>query len=654
MVYLVLIGLSLIYGRLFMKLAPLSFKASYGLSIQFLFGYLLLNTLLFLLFLFTPLGIATNVVIIGGGGVVIWFSVPGIAKDNRTQPAAYVPDFLCLLLSGIAATLWCADILGTVVSDGPNTVYPIFVDGFFHVRAVSSFAQAHGLTTLSDMRMSGHRIPFYHIAMYATPAAVFYCTNSSGYVTFVSFLVPFGIFLTGLAAFSLGGLVWGRWPGVGATLAVVLLPDAYQQGFGNKFMSYQLLQQAAPGGLYGTACIVIAWIFILDSCKTGRFASILFGYSTLMLSIAYKAHFFVANAFLLMIYPCIFFPGVRARWRIISAVALVSLFCFVVTLSQRVDSVPTLRLDGSGGLFYAKLMVTTSGPGSFKSFFQSVFTAPQESKALLIFCIVCFFVLSTFGLWTAALVVVSFLRKTKIGASAFFFPFLVIVNYLVMSVGLAPDSKGVARPEELLHRPFVWAYFVVAAWTGAALYTLLFGSGPPGSKPACILGAIFALLSFSVPLAFARNLQTLPPVKGLESYKTFNSVPSALVQASLYICNHSRVADIIQDSEDDPRFVVTALAERQSFAAGNESQDKAGYRRPRIWSAVLPNGLRERFDELAACKRIADETTLTQFMQKHRISWYILEPNSDVAWPASFLEKAVFFRDGCRVFHFPR
>jgi hypothetical protein len=651
MVYLVLIGLSLIYGRIFMKLTPLSFTASHGLSIQFLFGYILLNTLLFLLFLFTPFGIATIVLIIGGGGLVILLLVPGIAKDNR-EPAGYIPDFLCLLLGGIAATLWCTDMLGAVASDGQNTVFPIFTDGFFHVRVVSSFAQAHGVTTLSDMRMSGHRIPIYHFAAYATPAALSFLTNSSAYMTFVSFLVPFGILLTGLAAFSLAGFVWGTWPGVGAALAVVLLPDAYQQGFGNKFLSYHFFQQAAPGGLYGIACVVIAWIFILDACKTGRFTSILFGYFTLILSLAYKAHFFVANAFLLMIYPCIFFPGVRARWRVISAVALVSLFCFVANLSQRVHSVPTLRLDGTGTLPYAKELVRVSDPGFFKSLFQGFFAFPWESKALLNFCFVCFLMLSTFGLWTAALVLVSFLSKTKIGAAALFFPFFVIVNYVVMSVGLAPDTRGIARPEELLHRPFVWAYFVVAAWVGAALYTLLFGNGPPERMSVRVMGAIFVLFSFSVPLTFARNIQTLPSVEGLESYKTFNSVPSALVQACLYIRKQSKIDDLIQDSENDPMFVVTALVERQSFAAGYELQDK-GWRR-RIWSPLLPSGLRERFDELAACKKIVDETTLTQFMQKHRISWYILEPTSDVAWPASFLEKAVFYRDGYRVFHFPR
>jgi hypothetical protein len=219
-------------------------------------------------------------------------------------------------------------------------------------------------------------------------------------------------------------------------------------------------------------------------------------------------------------------------------------------------------------------------------------------------------------------------------------------------LGLARDTKGIGRPEELLHRPFVWAYFVVVAWAGAGIYAYLIGNHQPRSRSARILAAIFAFLSFSIPLACARNIQTFPALKGLESYRTFNAVPSALMAASLYIRSHSEIKDIIQDSENDPRFVVTALAERQSFAAGGELQNRDPARRVHIWTSRLPDGLRERFNELAMCKKMREETSLTEFMQKRRISWYILEPASEVAWPTSFLEKAVFHCGGYRVFHF--
>lgn len=653
-VFAIFCALCLIYGRVFIKLTPLSFKSCASFPIQFLFGYLLLNSLLFLLLVFTRLGIAANVFILAGGGLLFLLCDARAAPDVRTPPD-YLPDFLCLLLSGMAATLWCTDLLSPVLNDGQNTVYRTYIDGFFHVREISNLAQAHGWKSICDIRMAGHPTGVYHYAIYVAPAAISYFTASSAYTAFVSFLVPFGILLVGLAAFSLAGSIWGTWPGIAATLAVSWMPDAYQQGFGSKYLSYNFLQQAAPGGSYGIVCASIAWMFVLEGCKNKRFVSIIIGYVVLLTCIAYRAHFFVANAFLLMIYPCFFFPGLRLHWRIISAAFLTALFAVVLTLSQGLPGVPTLRFDRIGEVVFARRLLGGAEPGLLKAVFYKAVYCLWEVKPLLVLPMAGFLVLATFGLWTAALLVIPFLNKMRIGAAAFFFPFLVLVNYLVMSLGLAMDTKGIGRPEELLHRPFVWAYFVVAAWTGAGTYAFLIGNQPPRSRAARTLAALFAMLTFSVPLFYGRDIQTVhltaPSFKRLQSYKMFNSVPSDLIKACLYIRKHSDVKDVIQDSEDDPRFVVTALAERQSFVAACQSQDNDTEGTMHIWSPP-PEELLRRCDQLAGYTKLADESSLTKVMQNCRISWYILHPGTEVAWPVSFLKKAVFCRDGYRVFHF--
>lgn len=637
-VFVALCVLSLIYGRFFIKLTSLSFKASSSLSLQFVCGYLVINTILFLLSLFTPFAIAMNVSIVGWGGLLILLSSRGIAKD-APNPADYLPDFLCLLLSGIAATLWCTDVLRPVAAEGSLTIYQTNHDSFFHSRLISSFAQARGFKTMSIILMSDQPVPLYHYAMYLTPAAISFFITSSAYITFVSFLIPFGILLTGLAAFSLVGSVWGRWPGIAATLAVAMLPDAYQQGLGNKFFSYYPLQEAAPGGLYGVACLAIAWMFILDGCKASRVTSILFGYVILIVSVVYKAQLFVANAFLLMIYPCVFFRGLQIRWRVVSGVVLVSLFCLVVSLSQHVNRIPTLRLDWSALRPYARAIVATFDPGFLKSFYQVLLLEGRPGMVFLPWA-ASMLVLCTFGLWTAAYAITSFLQKARIGAAASLFPFFVIVNYVVMSLGLAIDANGVGMPVELLHRPFVWAYFVVAAWGGAGAYVLLFGDRPPASKSARILATAIAILSFSVPLAWAHNLQILPR-EGYDSYRAMNPVPSGLVKACSYIRKNSQSQDLVQDSENDPRFWVTGLAERQDFAVECKP-----------WERLCLPALRRRLDELAAFKSMTTEFDVVEFARRNKISWYILRPEAKVAWPTSVLKKPVFRAGGYRVYHF--
>jgi hypothetical protein len=640
-VFLVFSGVSLIYGRVFIKLSPFFFKETHGLSIQLLCGYFVLNTLLFLLVLVTPFGIVTNFSILTGAGLLLLFIFPGVTKDLR-KPLDYLPDFLCVLLSGIAITLWCTDSLRPAVKEGSVTIYQTFTDSFYHSRQLSSFAQSHGLKSISDTRMAGLPPRLYHYASYITSAAVMSCTHSSAYATFVSFYVPFGLLLTGLAAFSLAASIWGMWPGLAGVFAVMLLPDAYQQGFGNKLFSYYFVQQAGSTGLYGVVCVTIAWVFILDGCKAGRFTSILCGYVVLIVSLTYKAHFFVANAFLLMIYPCIFFRGLKISWRITSAVLLTSLFAFVVGVSQHMEGVPTLRLDGSSIRPYAKFLLYFFEPGFFKSLFYGALVLHQHSNAIFGLILAGMILVCTFGFWIIAYVFVSVLLRSRIGVAAFFFPLFVTVNYIVMSVGLAEDARGVAYPEELLHRPFVWAYFVLVAWTGAGVYAFLFSNNPPRSRSARILTAICAVLSFSVPLAYGHNIQTLPTVKIFASYKAVNSVPAALTKACLYIRKHSHPEDLIQDSENDPRFVITGLAERQDFALDCK-----------LWSVNRnPIELRNRLEELAAFKRMRNEADLTEFIRRHNISWYILRPESEVAWPFSFRQTCVFNSGGYRVYHF--
>jgi hypothetical protein len=637
-IFLALCCLSLVYGRFFIKRTSLSFKVAHSLSLQLLCGYLVLSIVVFLLLFFTPIGIEMSVAIVAAVGLLILLACRRTAR-GICKPADHLPDFLCLLLSGVAATLWCTDALRPTVREGPLTIYQTFSDSFFHSRMISSVAQAHGLKTMSAMQMSGQVPPMYQYAIYVTPAAVFCLTKSSAYITFVSFLVPFGILLSGLAAFSLVASAWGQWPGIAATLAVTLLLDAYQQGFGNKWLSYHFFQQAAPGGLYGVACVAIAWMFIFNGCKVPQFASILVGYALLITSILYKAQFFVANAFLLMIYPCVFFRGLRMHSRIISAVVLSALFYVIVTLSQNMDSVPTLRLDGSALKTYTLEVLWHSDPGFLKSLYQHLL---GEKESAPVFCLYAatMFLLSTFGIWTAICLFISFRRKVKIESAALLFPFLVIINYLVISLGLAQDTKGF-QVSELLHRQFVWAYFVVAAWSGAGVYVLLFGNESPPNKITRILAAIIIISSFSVPLVWAQNLQTLP-YRGYDSYRALNPVPSDLIKACLYIRKHSQPKDVIQDSENDPKFWVTGLAERQDFAADYK-----------LWSKIRnPPGLRGRLDQLAAFKTMKNEQDILEVAREFGISWYVLQPQSNVDWPASVLQKPAFRAGNYRVYHF--
>ena len=393
--------------------------------------------------------------------------------------------------------------------------------------------------------------------------------------------------------------------------------------------------------LYGIACAAIAWVFILEACRRGKVVSLLVGYLFLGVCLFYKAHIFVANAFLILIYPCVFFPGIRPRWGVAIGAVLTAVFATVVALSQTMDRVPVLRLDGSGIGQYVVILLGSFDDGLFKTFFTQVFIREHHSKPVQALYVGAMFLLSTFGIWLAVTPIVAMAVRTRTTAAVLFFPIAIMVNYLVMSIGLAPDTRGIGTSDELLNRPLVWAYFAVAAWTAGGGYYLVFGNRLPQGRIVQTGLLAFLCLAFAGPWVFSQNLQTFPARRGFASYEEFNSVPLCLVKASQHLRENSRTDDIIQDSENDRRFIVTALSERQRFAGES------------IFGQPTKE-LQERLDGLAAFKAMRNADELEAYAQSHNISWYLLHPDTSVLWPESFLQQAKFNCGGYRVYRFTK
>lgn len=629
-----------LYGSFFLALAKLKLERAAVLPLQFVCGYFVLSTLLFIASLVSPLGVEQNLFVLGGVALGV-----AIIRQSRRAPAPHcelrIAPFLCLVISGVGATLWCSDALRLATREGSLTVFSLFFDSFVHARVISEFSHAHGISTLSDLRMAGVQASVYHYASYVVPAAFASITRTGAYEVFAGFLLPFGILVSGLAAFSLAAILWGPGPGIAATIALILLPDAFQQGFGNRYLSYNVLQQIGPASLYGVAYLAVAWVLVLDACRTGRISSVLMGWAAAVLAATYKVQLFVANAFVIMIYPLLFWTWARSRVRLALGILFVTIFFMVVLLSQRFPEVPTLRLDGSGASEYMSVLLGDYDRWILRSLLRVVVESeslPRPVKALIYSV---FLVLSTFGAWIIAFAAVIFATRNTTPRFIWAFPIVVLVNYLVMSLGLAADQNNISVRVELLNRPLVWAYFVVVTWTAGAAYAFCFGRGwPENGRTRAALG-LMGLVSFIFPMVLSSNLQTFPSRSGFGTFREQSSAPTCLVEAVRYIRANSLPDEVIQDSEADRIFMLTALAERPAFAT---SYLGGIFREPMI--------LKARLLSLQQFKAMTNEREITEFATRNKISWYVLQPSTAVAWPASFLERTQFSCDGVRVFRF--
>lgn len=630
------LAVCLAYGQAFLAATAGLLRNRAGLCFQFLTGFLIFNSLLFIATLISPMGMLPNLLVLASA------AVPLALFGRRYRPPAdesELPALLCIVLSAIGATLWASDAQTQPVVQGGNMVYQAWQDIFFHARQISAFAQARGVGTLYQINFADAPAPIYHFAIYQSAAAMAALTGMPAIDVYVSFLLPLGLFLIGLAAFCLIASLWGGWPALAAMAASLLLPDAYMQGFANRYLSYHFMTQVNLGSAYGIACAAVAWIFTLEASRSGRLPPLFVGYVFLALCLVHKAHLFVANAYLILIYPCLFFAGARLRSRLLAGLALTSIFVAVVAASQSLDRVPSLRLDGSGIGTYLANLVVYFDEGPLKNYFIRVLMQEHHARVIDLLHAVALISLSTFGLWLVAMPLLAAAARKKIALHVLVFPFLVVATYLLMAIGLALDDKGIGSPDELVNRPLVWAYWVVAAWTAGCAYHLAFGNRLPAARPARAALLAACGLALTSPLAFARNFQTFPAWSSMARYENFNAVPVCLSRAAEFIKDNSRSSERIQDSANDARFILTALTERQSFAGASI------FTRP-------TKALQERLDELGVLQTMQDAAAVRNYFAAHHVGWYLLQPGANVAWPADLLDSAVFECGGYKVFHF--
>jgi hypothetical protein len=620
-------------GGLLLRLLPGERLHAVGLPLGLLLGHLCLGAILLLLAWLLPLGLEW----IGLGVAAAVAALARIAAPwpREREAGSPLPALLCIALSLAAATLWSRDCLDPIETRPGAVVIEPWQDSFVHAGRIATFAHGEGRETLRHFLYGDRPMPLYHYGGYLAPAALVALTSTPALAAFTGFAVPFAVFLTGLAAFALAGTLWGRWPGLASSAAVLLLPDAAQQGADNHFFSYHWLLQTAPALALGIAGAAAAWALLIEGCRAGRPPLVVAGWIVGATCVVYKAHVFVANALLWWIYPPLFLAGVGRRWRVAWLAAAVVVFGGVVGLSQGVARVPSLRLDASAAPTYPRVVVRWFEPGAARELFERY--APADDAgflaalpwhgALLLFV--------TFGLLAPLCLGVALWVRRRTATSILLFPLLVTASYLAMALGLSLNERPVGRPEELLHRPFVWAWFALCVWTAGAAYHRVLGDGPPRSAlaRAAAVGAI--ALGLLVPLRLGIGLRYGPPFGHLA---TDHVVPNGLLAACEFLRSHAAPHDLVQDSSNDPELIVSALSERSPFAAvRSPDQPHAGH-------------YLEEMRVLAAAGSVQE---VAAFSRRTGLKWYLLRPEDSLAWPAELLEHPAFGAGGYRVYRLP-
>jgi hypothetical protein len=211
---------------------------------------------------------------------------------------------------------------------------------------------------------------------------------------------------------------------------------------------------------------------------------------------------------------------------------------------------------------------------------------------------------------------------------------------LLMTFGLGRNSM-LGLPEELIHRPFVWAYWLVASLTAGRLYSLL-----AARRSWVAIWLVAMLLLAIVPSYCGRGLQRGKWPAAVSHYDI--RVDRGLIDSAQFIRNQPPADALVQDSHLEEWYpILDGLSERGSFAA-----------RPKFWArisrAFRESTYREQLGQLHELDSASDISSLQRAVKKMGIRWYVVRPGDFYAWPAVFWNHPVFESHGYKVYDMAR
>jgi len=428
------------------------------LAFKILVGLLLGNCLLFFISLVLPFGLIWDWIILIGLISLLSFST---RRSLKGAFAVQCPsEKVLLFLLPLITTWWVQQLLQPPYQVGEEIRFWGSSDVLTHMAQLGVQSRGYGLSAMSDYLMAGAPLHPYHFASYLFPALVAKTQNYDSLVAYSSFLLPVGIFVLGLSAYVMGRNLFGAYAGLVAGIGILLVPDAFQQGFGNLFLgqSYWLMQ-SIPAMPYGVAACALVFVFLFEGFRTQSWRWVLASYVFVLVVLLYKAHLFVAISWPALILPALFMGHFSKITRTISVVVLSLIFFTSLEVSQLSSSMPTLKLNGAGFTDYTHWLTEIQAPGWIKTMVTLPSVQEHGRAYLKIFAYIVMVLLCSIGI---AFLIYPLLSRKLFKEKPIYiglFPYLVAVIYLVMALGFALETRGIGRPEELQHRPFIWAYF---------------------------------------------------------------------------------------------------------------------------------------------------------------------------------------------------
>jgi hypothetical protein len=600
-------------------------------ALDFLLGVAVVSVVILAWKAFVPLSLWLALIIL----LIAVAGIPKLLAHQQRDPLSRL-GLLGIIVSLVAATAWSQDLISPTIAVKDGVVFKPGADFFFHATIVARSLGTQTLVQVGNYEWQGFPAFFYHYASYSLASCLAKVGHVPAYDTVVGFWAPFGSFLTGLASYALARAIWSQGAGLAALMATFLIPDAWLLNVAHPIYGYFWIQEVAPAGAYAVATAGTALILIARGASEGRRAWVASGAVVGALVVFFKVQIFAAAFPLLLSFAVLAWPP-RRRWRWLVLGACVIAGLALLPLTNRFYVGPNVRFDFSGSDWYWKLLANMARGTPTESWYE-VFRVGQPFPSHLLEAIG-LLLINALGIFAVVAPFVWFFavwRKTwqaSEGVSV-----TAIAIFLLMTFGLSGDL----RSSELIHRPFVWTYWLVASLTAGRLFSIAAERCLRFATAIVIVSIVSLML---VPVRYGSGLQ---PGKwpGAKAYSSLR-LDRGLVESAHYIRSQPPTNAVAQDSHLEKLLILGGLSERPSFAA-----------RPEMWKlaskAFRESPYQARLRKLQSLEEATNIPDLQRSVRETGIRWYLLHPGDSNVWPAEFRDHPSFESYGYKVYDMQR
>ena len=561
-------------------------------------------------------------------------SIPRFLPSHRRDPLSAL-GLLSVIVSLVAATGWSQDLIFPTTSVDGAVVFKPWSDFFIHATFVARSLRAETLFQVGNYEWKGFPAIFYHYASYSIPICLAKVGSLPGYATVVGFWAPFGSFLTGLASYALGRVFWSQAAGLAALVATSLIPDMALLNSAHPTYGYFWLQHASPGGLYAVAAAGIALILIFQGVREGRRVWIASGVVTGAFVVFFKIQIFAAAFPLLVSFAIVGWPP-RKQWQWLILGGCVAAGVAMLPLANRFYVGPNVQFDLSGSVWYWQVLAKMANGTPVESWYR-VFNNihPFPSHLALAIGLLLVNALGIFAI--VAPLIWLFVACRKMWQASEGISLAAIAILMLMTFGMGGTGTS-DNAHEFIHRPFVWAYWLVGSLAAGRLFSLLARRRRQLWTRAVVVSSIALTL---IPVCYGSGLQ-----RGKGSVGNVRSsirVDRGLIDCARYISDQPPADAVVQDSQLDKFLIVGGLTDRPSFAARVDEWTRQS-------KVFRESGYREQLGKLQRLQQATTIPDLQRCVRETGIRWYVAHPDDANRWPAEFRNQPAFESNGYRVY----